>query len=176
MVRVATLWNEIENPNLLERGRRKGEVEEEDKNDVIPLSSNEKFITIAPPTTTTFPSPIPSGGNSDGDHDSSPPAIIDTRKWSQRRHFSLLRQWESWEVAADESLLALTGFLLLMVWGFGVWTFRCKWEWECVLVSESEKWETCVFLNSRCHVKVPRWNRKMGYSSSPSSSTTKSGR
>ena len=144
MVRVATLWNEIENPNWSKTRRRKGEEEDEDKNDVAPLSSNGRSITIAPPTTTTFPSPIPSGG--DEDHDSTPPAIIDMRKRSQRRRFSLLRQREGWEVTADESLLAP------MVWGFGVWTFRCKWEWDwdCVLVSESVKWET---LNSRCHVR-----------------------
>ena len=86
MVRVATLWNEIENPNWSEIGRRKGEEEDEDEDDVAPLSSNGKSITIAPPTTTTFPSPIPSGGDGDGDHDSTPPAIIDTQKRSQR-HF-----------------------------------------------------------------------------------------
>ena len=65
---------------------------------------------------------------------------------------SLKRERESWEVTADESLLAPTGFLPPMVWGFGVLTFRCKWEWDwdCVLVRESVKWET---LNSRCHVR-----------------------
>ena len=154
MVRVATLWNEIENPNWSETRRRKGEEEDKDENDVAPLSSNGKSITIAPPTTTTFPSPIPSSGDGDGDgdHDSTPPAIIDMRKRSQRRRFSLLRERESWEVTADESLQVPTGFLLPMVWGFGVLTFRCKWEWDwdCVLVRESVKWET---LNSRCHVR-----------------------
>ena len=118
-----------------------GEEEEEDENDVAPLSSNGKSITIAPPTTTTYPSPFPSSSDDDGDHDSTPLAIIDTRKRSQWRRFSLLRQWESWKVAVDESLMAPTGFLLLMVWGFGVCMFRCKWEWEYVLVSEREKWE-----------------------------------
>ena len=77
------------------------------------------------------------------------PGIIDMRKWSQRRRFSLLRQWESWEVAADENILTPTGFVPPMVWGFGVCMVRCKWEWEYVLVSESEKWEItwnlCVF-------------------------------
>jgi len=43
--------------------------EEEDKNDVAPLSSNGKSITISPPTTTTFPSPLPSGGDSADDND-----------------------------------------------------------------------------------------------------------
>ena len=61
MVRVATLWNEIENPNWSETGRRKGEEEDDDEDNITPLSSNGKSITIAPPTTTTFPSPIPSG-------------------------------------------------------------------------------------------------------------------
>ena len=61
MVRVATLWNEIENPNWSKTGRRKGEEEDDDEDDVAPLSSNGKSITIAPPTTTTFLSPIPSG-------------------------------------------------------------------------------------------------------------------
>ena len=54
-------YHEIENPNWSETRRREGEEEDEDEDDVAPLSSNRKAITIAPPTTTTFPSPIPSG-------------------------------------------------------------------------------------------------------------------
>ena len=33
-----------------------------------------------------------------------------------------------------------------------------------------------LFKNYRCQRQVPRWTKKMGYSSSPSSSTPKSGR
>ena len=95
------------------------------------------------------------------------------RKRSQRHRFNLLRQWESWEVACYESLLAQTGFLPPMVWGFGVCMFRCKWEWE--------KW--CFYLLKPMFLfakyltnQIPRWIKKIWYSSSPSSSTKKSGR
>ncbi|KAK7849007.1 hypothetical protein CFP56_003917, partial [Quercus suber] len=47
-----------------------GEEEEEDENDVAPLSSNEKSITIAPPTSPTFPSLPPSGDDDDADFSS----------------------------------------------------------------------------------------------------------
>ena len=43
--------------------------EEEDENDVTPLSSNGKSITIAPPTTTTFPSLLSLGGDDAGNDD-----------------------------------------------------------------------------------------------------------
>ena len=71
-----------ESPRRSLRGNL-GEEEEEDENDVAPLSSNGKSVTIAPPTTTTYPSPFPSSSDDDGDHDSTPLAIIDTRKRSQ---------------------------------------------------------------------------------------------
>ena len=156
MVRVVTLWNEIENPNWSETGRRKGEEENEDEDDVAPLSSNGKSITIAPPTTTTFPSPIPLGATATETTIPLPwPSSI--RESDHNDVFNFCRRW-------------CEG---VRVWTFGVWTFRCKWEWEwdCVLVRVRVKRD----LKFRCQCQVPRWNRKMGYLNSPSSSTTKSG-
>ena len=93
--------------------------------------------------------------------------------------FSLLRQWESWEVAADESLLTPTSFLPPMVWGFGVCMFRCKWEWEWECVLGRWEWEVrdnSVFLGlCTSHVSKPGWIKKTWYSSLVSSSTRKSG-
>ena len=123
MVRVATLWNEIENPNWSETGRRKGEEEDEDENNVAPLSSNGKSITIHRSSNNHhFPFSYSLRRDGDGDHDSTPPAIIDTRKRSQQRRFSLLRQRKSWEVAANESSGA-DGFSAadgVRVWGLNV--------------------------------------------------------
>ena len=71
------------------------------------------------------------------------------------------------------------GYILLCS-GLGIvgnrW-FKCGGNRETWLSSTRVSWARVpsLFFKFRCQRQVPRWNRKMGYSSSPSSSTTKSG-
>ena len=66
---------------------------------------------------------------------------------------------------------SVLGWVLWVTYGLSVgnretWLSSTRASWA---------WVPSFFLNSRCQRQVPRWNKKMGYSSSPSSSTTKSG-